>query len=118
MKFLADENLREDLVDELRHKGFKVRYIREDFPGLGDENIIRLAKQNDYVLITEDKDFGEWGFAGKVNNISVIFIQYKKGDYEQVKDSLLEFLKQSLDNLRHKFVTIKKHKIRIREIYF
>lgn len=43
---------------------------------LADENVIQLALRYDYILLTEDKDFGEWVFAHHIQNLNVLFLRY------------------------------------------
>ena len=58
MKFLADESVEKPVVDRLRNQGFDVMYIGEKTPCISDEDVLRLANNEDRVLITNDKDFG------------------------------------------------------------
>lgn len=58
MKFLADESVEKSVVDWLRNQGFDVMYIAEKTPCISDEDVLRLANNEDRVLITNDKDFG------------------------------------------------------------
>jgi predicted nuclease of predicted toxin-antitoxin system len=39
-----------------------VEWIRDIQAGMQDESVIELARNNKQILITEDKDFGEWNF--------------------------------------------------------
>jgi predicted nuclease of predicted toxin-antitoxin system len=43
----------------LRAAGFQVEWILEDHSGISDEEVIHIAKSNNQILLTEDKDFGE-----------------------------------------------------------
>ena len=83
---------------------------------MDDEDIIALAKQNSQVLITEDKDFGEWIFAHQLSGLSIIFLRYDKESY----DTILSFLRSTLKTLendgKNEFITINKNKIRRRRI--
>ncbi len=83
---------------------------------MDDEDIIALAKQNSQVLITEDKDFGEWIFAHQLSGLTIIFLRYEKEDY----DIILSFLRSALKTIeadeKNEFITINKNKIRRRRI--
>lgn len=59
---LADEVLNGYLVKALREEGYELMWIKETNPGMLDEDIIDLARNKNHILITEDKDFGEWIF--------------------------------------------------------
>jgi predicted nuclease of predicted toxin-antitoxin system len=56
---LADENIHSFIVKTLRQKGFEVVYINETAKGLKDERVIEWALEKGYMILTEDKDFGE-----------------------------------------------------------
>ncbi|PIP12804.1 MAG: hypothetical protein COX49_03620 [bacterium (Candidatus Stahlbacteria) CG23_combo_of_CG06-09_8_20_14_all_40_9] len=67
MKFIADENLEKPVVEWLRGQGLDVRYIGEEAPATSDEAIVSIAKEEDRILVTNDKDFGELVFRqGKI----------------------------------------------------
>lgn len=116
MMVLADEGLNGNLVRALREEGHLVDWIKETNIGMTDEDIITLAKQNNQVLITEDKDFGEWIFAHRLSGLTIIFLRYNKEDY----DTILSFLKLALNTIetggKNEFITINKNKVRRRKI--
>jgi predicted nuclease of predicted toxin-antitoxin system len=100
----------------LREEGYQVIWIKETNAGMDDENIISLARQNSQVLITEDKDFGEWIFSHHLSGLTIIFLRYDKEDY----DTILSFLKSALRTIeteeKDEFITINKNKVRRRRI--
>ncbi|MDO8553377.1 MAG: DUF5615 family PIN-like protein [Candidatus Micrarchaeota archaeon] len=58
MKFLSDENIPTSLVKELRISGFDVKDIKEQkLFGMSDKNVLELAKSEDRIVLTYDKDF-------------------------------------------------------------
>lgn len=63
MRFLVDSCVSKAVCDDLRNAGHDVQWVPHEFEGdPGDEAIIDAALENDRVLITGDKDFGEWVF--------------------------------------------------------
>lgn len=91
--------------------------MRELAPGIKDRQVITLAQSSDLVIITEDKDFGEWVFAHKVTGYTVIFLRYIKDDYSDVVQSLIQTMsKLSGEQDEHEFITITARKIRRRII--
>jgi predicted nuclease of predicted toxin-antitoxin system len=60
MRILADENIPRAAVQTLRDRGHDVSWIRESSPGASDEEVIRKAVNEQRVIITFDKDFGEF----------------------------------------------------------
>jgi predicted nuclease of predicted toxin-antitoxin system len=56
---LADENFSLASVARLRSDGFDVVAISELAPGMPDVDVLRIACEQNRVLITFDRDFGE-----------------------------------------------------------
>ena len=59
MRWIADENIPRTSIKSLRDAGFDVLSIGEYKPGLADRDVLALAHQNGYGLLTFDRDFGE-----------------------------------------------------------
>jgi len=63
--FLADESCDFAFVRVLRQVGYDVTAIAEFMPGASDLKVLESAFEDRRILITEDKDFGEWVFGHK-----------------------------------------------------
>ena len=113
---LADENIDSRIINILRDQKIKVYSILEEFPGITDFEIIQLARRTGFILLTEDKDFGEWVFSHKEKEISVIFLRYKTSDLDILSKSLVKLLKTNPDELISHFTTVTINKIRKRKI--
>jgi predicted nuclease of predicted toxin-antitoxin system len=59
MRFLANENIPQIAVTALIDLGHDIIWIRAMAPGSTDQEVLRLAQDENRVLITFDKDFGE-----------------------------------------------------------
>ncbi len=73
---LADENLDGIIVEALQQHHIELYSIFELNRGLSDEEIMELSINPPRIILTEDKDFGEWVFAHDVHDISVILLRY------------------------------------------
>jgi predicted nuclease of predicted toxin-antitoxin system len=62
MRFLANENFPYDAVHALRSGGHDVLWIREVSPGISDPEVLARAVQEERIVLTFDKDFGELAF--------------------------------------------------------
>jgi len=62
VKWLADENIEQPVVDALRESGHDVLFITEMERGLPDDEVLRQAEADSRILLTNDKDFGELVF--------------------------------------------------------
>jgi predicted nuclease of predicted toxin-antitoxin system len=66
MRILANENFPGDAVAKLRQSGHDVAWVRTDAPGMSDQEVLKRAEDEDRVLITFDKDFGELAFRARL----------------------------------------------------
>jgi predicted nuclease of predicted toxin-antitoxin system len=112
---LADENVHSFIIKTLREAGFEVVSVRESASGIKDEKVIQLALQHNYLLLTEDKDFGEWVFAHHIKNLSVLFLRYSFHEYRQIAQTVAHLLKTNTLE-RPFFATVTTEKIRIRKL--
>lgn len=116
IKLLADESVDCRIVSNLKKEGFDTISIVKDYRGITDLEVLNLARKFDAILITEDSDFGEWVFAHKEKNVSVIFLRYKPKDINEISSALISIINKYGIELYSKFVVITVKKIRIREI--
>jgi len=65
MRLLANENIPLDAIEALREDGHDIIWIRAEAPGSTDIEVMALAQEQNRVLITFDKDFGELAFRSK-----------------------------------------------------
>jgi len=60
MNFLADEGVDRQIVEWLRQDGHLVWYVAEMEPGISDAAMLDLANLKTALLLTTDKDFGQY----------------------------------------------------------
>ncbi|NJN57075.1 MAG: DUF5615 family PIN-like protein [Leptolyngbyaceae cyanobacterium SL_5_9] len=63
-----------DAVEALRQQEHDVSWIRAEFPGISDTEVLSLAQAEDCILLTFDKDFGELAFRAKLPAASGIIL--------------------------------------------
>jgi predicted nuclease of predicted toxin-antitoxin system len=113
---LADENIDFRIIRVLRNNNFDVYSISEMNSGISDEQVIELARKNKRIILTEDKDFGEWVFAHKITDVGIVFLRYNSIKNNEIIALLVQFLNEKIDSLSSKFTTITINKIRIRNL--
>jgi predicted nuclease of predicted toxin-antitoxin system len=59
VKYLADECCDASVVRGLAFDDHDLVWVAETSPGADDETVLRYAFEQDRILLTEDKDFGE-----------------------------------------------------------
>ena len=112
---LADENIHSFIIMTLRDAGFEVVSVREFASGVNDYRVIEMAMQNDWLLLTQDKDFGEWVFAHHIKGLTVLFLRYSFSEFQEIAQTLVHLLKGEQED-RPFFATITTKKIRVRKL--
>lgn len=112
---IADENIDHSIISALRGIELDVFSIYETERSSLDFDIIQFSRNPPRIILTEDKDFGEWVFAHHIKGISIVFLRYSF----QETDKIIVILKRIFANpvdLLGKFTTITTQKNRSREI--
>jgi predicted nuclease of predicted toxin-antitoxin system len=63
MRFLANENFPRAAVEALEKAGHDVTWVRVAAPGASDSDVLSKAAHEGRILLTFDKDFGEFARA-------------------------------------------------------
>lgn len=113
---IADENIDHSLISSIRELGIEVYSVYESHRGIRDETVIESSRNPPRIILTEDKDFGEWVFAHNVKGISVLFLRYHFKETETMRTVLTQLLSERLNDLVGCFTTVTAQKIRIRRI--
>lgn len=113
---IADENIDHSIIKSLREIGIEVYSIYESNRGMDDFQIIEFSRNPPRIILTEDKDFGEWVFAHNIKNVSVILLRYNYSETENIKFILKNLLIERQNELFGKFTIITVKKIRIRSL--
>lgn len=116
INIIADENIDKAIIEHLRKLKFNIYSIFEKSHGISDLEIIKLANKNKSIVLTEDKDFGEWIFAHHEKSASVIFLRYNYKELHEIKQSLENVIFKFNDKLYNKFIVITKNRVRYRDI--
>ena len=75
MRILADEDVAGPLVTWLRSEGHDLIWMAEVGPGADDASVIGRAMEQDRVILTQDRDFGELVFRGTQRLAGVIYLR-------------------------------------------
>ncbi len=75
MKFVADENIDQPIIDRLRNDGHDVYAVIEMSAGVSDNEVLKQANQQGVVLLKSDKDFGELVYRDKRFTCGIVLIR-------------------------------------------
>ncbi len=116
MNFLADENLDRQIVERLRQDGHIVWYVAEMEPGISDDVVLDLANQEEALLLTFDKDFGELVFRLRRIASGVVLIRLSGLSTIRKAEIVARAINQHTNELLGAFTVITQTTIRIRKI--
>lgn len=113
---LADENIDFKIIKAFRKAGIDTYSVSENNSGITDEEVLELARTLKRVILTEDKDFGEWIFAHNAKDIGVVFLRYNFSEREIMIEILLKLLDVKKEELFSKYTIVTIKKIRFRNL--
>lgn len=119
--FLTDENIDPDVVAFLRSQGFDVYDVAEAGRcGSTDAALMRLAQQENRIIITHDSDFGTLAIRTGEPVVGILYLRPGHIDSTFSIQTLQTVLETNLE-IQPPFIIVAKHKgedvtIRIRPL--
>jgi predicted nuclease of predicted toxin-antitoxin system len=113
MRFLADESCDFAVVRALRKAGHDVRAVAEAAPSATDEVVLELAARDERVVLTEDKDFGQWVYAHKRATGGVILLRYPTTARRAMPATVVRLTERHGTRLTGCFVVVQPARVRI-----
>ena len=112
MRFLVDECTGPAVAKWLRNHNHEVFSVFEEARGMDDDDIILKALEENWILITNDKDFGEKVYRDGRLHRGVILLRLE----DECSPSKIEVLSRLLttypDRLSNTFVVVTEKQIR------
>lgn len=116
MKFLADECCDADLVTALRRDEYDVMYVVESMRGASDTEVLRRARTEERIVLTEDKDFGELVYRLHRPVPGIILLRFDPADRPLKIPRLRSLLERHSNQLHGTFVVLDPERARIRSL--
>jgi predicted nuclease of predicted toxin-antitoxin system len=118
LRFLADMNISPVTVAVLAAEGTDIVRVSSLLPAnASDESILRLARQEGRVVITQDMDFSSLLALGGHDRPSLVTLRLLNTDPEVVTQRLRKILPQIEAALRRgSAVTVEDHAVRVRQL--
>jgi predicted nuclease of predicted toxin-antitoxin system len=116
MRFLANENFPYLSILLLRSEGFSIVSILEELSGITDEKVLDKAINDQLIILTFDRDYGELLFKYKKDPPpAVVYFKTKGLDPEEAGTVLSSHIKSglALDNF---FTVIEETGVRQRRL--
>jgi len=77
MRFLADANIESAIVLWLRAEGHDVVWANEFPPSVPDERLLELARNENRIVLTYDRDFGDLVFRERLVSSGVVLLRFQ-----------------------------------------
>ena len=113
-KLLLDENIGVITAVRLRKEGYDVVSVLEACPSATDEEVLALAREQERILVTLDRDFGRLVFYYSQRHVGIIFLRLKKESAQSINSVLMKVLKHNADVLKGRFITVNETNVKIR----
>ncbi|HSM83061.1 MAG TPA: DUF5615 family PIN-like protein [Nodosilinea sp.] len=112
MRFLVDENTGVVVSWWLRSLGYEVFSVYEEARGADDDAILRKAFDENWILITSDKDFGEKVYRDRQPHRGVIFLRLEDERSANKVVVLQRLLESYPDQISDNFVVATEKRVR------
>jgi predicted nuclease of predicted toxin-antitoxin system len=116
VKLLADERCDALMVAGLRADGHDVLYVKESARGATDVVILQLGAEQQRILLTEDKDFGELVVRLGLPSYGIILLRVAAAASDIKLTRLQELLDDPTRPLAGCLVVVDEEKARIRPL--
>ncbi len=112
MRLLVDECTGPAVARWLREQQHEVFSVYEQARGMDDDGIIQKAFEENWILITNDKDFGEKVYRDKRPHRGVILLRLDDERAASKIDTLRRLFQDYADRLADHFVVVTETTVR------
>ena len=112
MRFLVDECTGPAVASWLRAQQHEVFSVYDEARGMRDADIIKKCANEDWILITNDKDFGEEVYRLRRPHRGVVLLRLQNVRASNKIAVLERLLKSHADRLRGQFVVVTETRVR------
>lgn len=112
-KFIVDECTGPAVAKWVSSQGYETISIYDSFRGKSDIDILAMATNSGFVIITNDKDFGEMIFKEKLNHNGIILLRLNNERAGNKIEVLKKLFSRSSLELSGNFTVVTENTIRI-----
>ncbi len=117
MRFLANENFPRTSVNRLRELGYDIASVIEDSPGVPDFEVLERAADEERIILTFDRDYGELIYRlGMPSPAGVVYFRYVPLTPEEPAKDLLRLLNLEGVSLEGRFTVVERTQMRQRPL--
>ena len=112
MRFLVDECAGPVVAGLLREQGHEVFSVYDEARGMDDDEIIHKAFAGNWILITNDKDFGKKVYLEQRPHHGVVLMRLEDERAVVKIETLTRLLRNYADQLTGRFVVVTESTVR------
>ncbi|RLT40569.1 MAG: hypothetical protein DWI57_08245 [Chloroflexi bacterium] len=112
MRFLVDECAGPALAAWLRSHGYNVFSVYDEARGMDDIDVIRQAYQEERILVTADKDFGEKVYRERYPHRGVVLMRLEDETASSKISVIQRLLNGYGEELQERFVVVTEKQVR------
>lgn len=112
MRFLVDECTGPKVAQWLRDQQHDIFSVFDEARGMEDDWILQKAFEENWILITNDKDFGEKVYREGYPHHGVVFLRLADERAANKIDVLRRLLQNYPDKLLNRFVVVTETRVR------
>lgn len=116
MRFLVDENTGVVVARWLWTQGYEVFSVYEEARGTNDDEILQKAFDENWILITSDKDFGEKVYREQRSHRGIVLLRLEDERSNNKIDTLQRLLDNYSEQLPNSFVVVTKNQVRFARV--
>ena len=116
MRFLVDECTGPAVALWLRERDYKVFSVYEEERGMSDDEIVRKAFTENWILITNDKDFGEKVYRERRPHRGVVLLRLEDERAVNKINTIQQLLKNYANQLSDHFVVVTETRVRFARV--
>jgi predicted nuclease of predicted toxin-antitoxin system len=112
MRFLVDECTGPAVAHWLRREGYQVFSVYDQARGMDDEDMIRKAFAENWILVTNDKGLGEKVYRERQPHKGVVLLRLADERASHKIETLRRLLDGYAGQLHGRFVTVTETQVR------
>ena len=114
MKFLVDVGVGKKVENWLKENGFDVLSVRDIDSRAKDSQILRWAVDQQRMIISMDKDFGELVYNSGQHHTGVLILRLEDADCDTKVEVIKKILAEYYDKIESHFCVFQDGRLRIR----
>ncbi len=114
MLAVADESVDFGLIIRLRELRITVLSVTEENSGINDAQVLKIAIENQCLLITEDKDFGELTHRLKLDHKGILLIRLIQLPRTERIELVAQMIVEHFSEFSNSFSVIDNRGVRIK----